>query len=1300
MPPPQKGEWPTWQFGPTGIIGMKNAGGDAGDQIRVIAIAKGSPADGRVLPGDVLLGVHGKRFSLGGSMNRLTGDAIIEAETEAGKGLLTVLLWRDRNWLQRTGKEDVFGVDIETMFKEAQGAATDDVYEWEDDTGKAKATKAMAFDKYPIDGVYTNITLQLEVMGTYSDTSPWDCPVVAKVRDNALKVIAERMKPVTRGRQGGDWPDVLALVASGKPEYVKLAKDWVHRQDKLCHDMDYKVTINDVTYRGMQSWHHGFGYLEMAIYYDATGDEFILPEVRKRAICAALGQNGGGSWGHTFAFPEFNGGMLHRNNPGYGAMNNAGGRCFFLLCLAKKAGIEHPEIDAAIARARRFFGTFVDKGCIPYGYHSPWPSDDSNGKNYGPAYAFYTLGEKYKAKYFSMHSAHASFTRRGGHGSATLWYYTPLSAHMAGPAAVQAYMRNMRYFYTLSRCHDGSFVFLGEQSGIGGRGMRNATAYVTMHLSRPLEQLIITGKNADPNFYMTDEELNELLISARGSDAGGQIQDPVLLAKIGKPWNERGTDELIDMLDHYFPNMRRALASELGKRYAAGEQDIVSKLVPLLANEEDRMRDGACKALSACGKDAVLAHMSKMVVLLKDEAEFVRMQAVASIGEATEPGDKGRELAVLKCIVDDHPQITADNGNVRTASKAVLLPWKKKQNDGPTTLLTTSPFKAGYDEDLVRRALERIVTMDPQGHVPGTWDKEALLKLAGPVTFSAEELQVNDAMFGGARKKEAQALLSKHGYREATEGNASNLRKRALLERSRRVGTTFKDAYITPAMVKKAPGLFKPYLDALYLWQLDDPTHTLSEGTGKGLPPITTPLNLLIEIIEKDNSTSMLPSIRPDVEKMFQDELMAAGGSEAQIALCRKELEDIDRKNFFRKMAAMSHLEQKLGLEAVNDISPFLGHEQWRIEKHANDLAVRLVKNGAGPRLIQLYDEAQARVSGLTGNWNAAGILAALAEAEHKPALETARAALKHHDPVVRCAAIQAVFKIGGDPELKTVFAFIRSTAQEREDFHGAEEALLSKKSDLEHVKRVSGAAITLLPQSPAPIRRSLAWVLGQFGGSENLAAIEKAASASEDARDIAELVRALAYSPDRSASSNMLTLVKAGNMQRDAVAQLGVHRMVGRNGWSEVDDKERVSFGRQILNLKYDGKLISFFGRVHTASSLQLLFDVMQKGGSSGGRQDSTSIACMSLIECAEGIENPSKADSELAATVLANVVEYIEVTHLRGGYKVKVIDHIAAGIYATWQGLQARAGQALLKFHKPKEKVIPTFNDVDLDI
>lgn len=1280
LPPPGKDGPSLWNMGATGVIGIKN-GGNAGDQVQVVSIYPGSPAEGKIFPGDVLLGVAGKLFVVGGDINVIAGDAIIKAEEEAGKGILPLNLWRDRNWVKRAAPKDVFGVDMDQLFKEA-AASNNEIYEWQGEKEQKASVAKMSFDKFPIDGVMTNITLQLRVMGTYSETSPWDCPVVQKVREEALKLLAAEATAGKKKKRGIDWPTVLALVASGKPEYVQLAKEWVHTQ-RFETNMNSRVSIVPA---GMQSWHHGFVGLEMALYYDATKDPYILPEVRVWAVRAAMGQSGGGSWGHTFAFPEFNGGMLHGVNPGYGGMNNAGSRCFFLMTLARKAGITHPELDAAIFKASRFFSTYIDKGCIPYGDHSPWPSDDSNGKNYGVAYAFYTLGRKYEGQYFSMCSAHAAFSRRGGHGSPTLWYYTPLSANIAGPRATQASMRNMRPFYTLSRRHDGTFVFLGEQApGISGsgHGMRNPTATVALHLSAPLKQLTITGKDADEKFWMNDKELNELLVSARG-----QVTDKTLLEKIGKPWPERSSDELITLLGHFYPVTRRNIANELGKRYVAGEKALLAKILPLLASPDARIREGACRTLAACGADPVIENLSKVVAMLKDEKEFVRMVAAQTIGGATQPGDPKREVALLQSAGEDYLGITMDHGNVRNVVKDIFFSKPRRGEKVQPSLLNTAPFKAGYDEDVVRLGLEKIVTMDPQGMTPGGWDREALLKLAGPIVFAAEELQINDAMFGGGRKSSAQSLLRKHGYREAADGDAANLAKRSLLSRDMRLKVTYKDAFLTPTLVKQAPGLYRDRLDDLHLWLQESPVTVLLEKTGKDNPPILTPLNELVALVENDKSGKTLPSIEPDVEAMFKTELARAGDATAQLKLCRKELENPGRKNYFRKMFALNHLTQSLGVKALDEVSLFLGHEHSRLRNRAEALTIELVKQGAGPQLIELFKASTAKESGLLGNRQAAGMLAALVKAQQKAALPVAQAALKHPDPVVRRATVQAVFALGGDAELKTVMAFL-SQAQETDDFEGFEQAILTRRDDPQHVKRVSEQARALLDASRAGQRRSLAYILGQFGGVENIAALQKAAGATQTPTEVRDVILALAFSPDRSADGVLIQLAKQDKNLRDVVAANSVYRMVGRNGAGDVTDTQRMDFAEPMLKIKPDTKLIAYLGKIYTGRAVKALFDVMKLGN--------TEDAVKAIINAADNMEKKPEADRAMAAEALTSVIEYIEVTRVRGGYAAHTDKDEK---YAEWKTTQAEAGRALLKVHKPKAAPIPTFNDKDLDL
>ncbi|MFO7822082.1 MAG: DUF6288 domain-containing protein [Lentisphaeria bacterium] len=1270
----------TWNMGPTGIIGVKN-GGMAGDQVRVLTVMPGSPAEGHVKPGDVILGVGGKDFKVGGHLGRDVANAIIEAEEPENKGILKMHIWRDRNWGSRNNAKEMSGLDIEELFKKAEEDA--DLYKWKDEKEKAVAATSQAYDEYPIDGVELKITLQLTVMGTYSDTSPWDCPVAAKIRENAWKLLATKLTPDKRGRTRGRWIDAIALVASGKPEYRKLVHDWARKQ-KICRDMDVEPRIQDLSYKGMQSWYHGFAPLEMAIYYDATGDEYVLPELRKRAIRVAKGQNRGGSWGHTFAFPSFNGGELHGRNPGYGAMNNAGTRCFFLLTLAQKAGIEHPEIDLAIKRASRFFGTYVDKGCIPYGFHAPGASsDDSNGKNYGAAYAFYVLGKKYEAKYFSMLSAHASFTRRSGHGSPTLWHYTPMSANIAGPRGARAAMRNMRWFYTLARRHDGSFVMQGEQAGIGGKPSRSPTATYVMYYSAPFKQLVTTGKDADESFWFTDEELEELLISARP-----QIGDPALLERIGKAWKERATDELFDLLDHWYPNKRRAVAKELSKRYKAGEKNIAPRLGKLLDSEEARYRDGALFALMNCNDDVLKKALPKIKELLNDPAEFIRMRAVSALAKATEPDDPERQRLLLQAAAEDYPGMSTDVANVRTAVKKALF-----GGGSGTTKLHTAPFETGLDKDLVRTGLEKIVIMDPGGIVPFGWNKGTVTQLAGPIVYVAEEKQFNDAMFGGARTKAARKKLESLGVREMVECDLINTMKHSRLERDLARTVTFVHSryrakygrYMNPALAEKFPGAYREFLPELRQVLQDKPLTAVIAGEDR----LAVPLGDLIHAIETNKESQPMPSLADKVNAMFKQELDDCADSAEKIALCREELENPDRKNYFRMTAAMSSLVDILGPEkAVKDLIPYFGHQQWRVRRHARVLGLEVIKKGFGKAMIAAVDAA-------TGE-HAAAILMILADAGVDAARKPAREALQHNDPVVRKAAIETLAVLGGEKVLPQVFAFM-AQATDPDDLRGCEQALLSHTGEENWNRRVSKKATAMLPNSTRKTRRLLYWVLAQIGGAENLATLKNAAVQAagpnenkDDKKEFNDIAIALSYSPDRDADNVFLTLARKNGRKKQLIAKHSVRRMVtGPDDIGHVSDDTKLDLAVPLVKMTHNRSLISYMGQIHRGRCVKALSEIMKKGAA-----ETTAPA---IIAAAEGMQETSAKERKTAAEALRNVIEYIEVTRLRGG----ISEHMEkTDRYLFWKNYQTRAGKILLKLDKPEEAPMPGFDDMDLDL
>jgi len=1253
-----------WTLGPSGIAGIF-PGGFPGDQFRVKATLKGSPSEGRFLPGDVLIGMNGKKFQAGGHLGHVIGTGIIEAEREANEGKISFLVWRDQNYLARTGKKDVVGVDIDKLFEKARD--DNSLYEWKAE--EEQKEEAKGFGEFPVDPVNLEIDLTLPTFPDYSDTAPYDCPKTAKILEAAWQVLEKKFiaEPGNKRSGRGGIMEALALVASGRPEHRKLVYDWVRgphgRQwhpPKVPAGEMFKPNYRG--YKGMQSWHHGYTGLNCALYYEATGDNFVLPALRKYAIDAALGQSGGGSWGHTFAYPSFNGGEFHLMNPGYGAINAAGNRCFFLITLAKTLGVEHPEIDAAIKRAHRFFGSYVDQGCIPYGDHSAYGSDDSNGKNTGVAFSMKLLGDKYGAKYFANLSSHCAFTRRGGHGHDYHGNWSSWAATLCGPEVRIMNERNLRWRRTLCRMFDGSFVYHSPTSGNRG-ALRDPTATEILHQAVIYKQTLITGKDLDEDLFFTDEEMDQLLASARP-----QFKEPVLLERAGTPWKERSTDEVFKLLNIFYPKARRYVGQELARRYQAGEKEIAPRLLALFESEDARFREGACKALAGCGDDVVLGALSKIVKLLDDPKDFVRIAAVNVISKTEQ--NKETQLAILGATVAEPRQVAPNS--VRNASQTALF--------AKATELGTKPFESGFDEELVRQAIEDVLTLDPvggRGFVAsriGVWDQETIVKIAGPLTFAAEEEQVVEQMFAN-RCEPAQGMLAQFGYREAIEGTAHRLRKIAAVPRHIRAFVGYKRNLMDPVAVAKTPGAFQEYLGEMGTVLIDKPLQTVTRIEGKN--KIIIPLIKLYEMIAASGKPLAQPSIAPDVSAMFQEKLDGLQGTGAKIKLCRAELQDPARKNYFRKMAAMDYLKDTLGTDALEYLVPYLAHDYWRLREHSQGAALELVTIGGEQTLADIFSRTENPQA-------AAGILEVLSKSESDLGMELAKKGLSNKEAVVRAAAVKALFALGGREMLATVLAHLEKSTTP-EELRGCEEALLSARDQADHVSLVQAAMIKMLPEAGGDLRESLYHLLGQFGNSPALAVLEEAAQ-TDSVTELEMIVRALSYSPAREADQLMLKLAALDKHSARIVGEQAYRRMVvGPKGFGDVTNAERLDFAEPMVRLAMDRRLIDFLSNIPEARTLRTLMYCLRNGVPS---------AAASLVTCAESMEGLSSKDGKIAAKALRDVIEYIEVTHLRGGVEGKDFRE-----YPVWKSLQARAGKVLLKVYKPEAAPIPAFDPLDLE-
>lgn len=161
-----------WTLGPTGLRGWvwswKGQTTDA-RQILITEEAPGSPADGRVKAGDVILGIHGKPFA--DDARRVLAESITEAEARDGR--LDLLCWSD--------------------------------------------------------GVSREVAVRLPVLGKYSGTAPYDCPKSKRILEQGCAAIVRSGFRNPRGVIDVSIPNdlkALALIAGGNPDHLPAAAEY------------------------------------------------------------------------------------------------------------------------------------------------------------------------------------------------------------------------------------------------------------------------------------------------------------------------------------------------------------------------------------------------------------------------------------------------------------------------------------------------------------------------------------------------------------------------------------------------------------------------------------------------------------------------------------------------------------------------------------------------------------------------------------------------------------------------------------------------------------------------------------------------------------------------------------------------------------------------------------------------------------------------------------------------------------------------------------------------------------------
>jgi hypothetical protein len=223
----------TQHMGPTGITGMI-----AGERaFNIKSVAKGSPADGKLWPGDQVVGAGQIPF-----LKRVRFEfaaAVAQAQTEKNKGELVLMVRRKAG-----GKQ------------------------------------------------LQRVTLQLGMIGpdTFNATAPYNCPKTDALITAAADHIASKKE------YGGLSVGLLGLLATGEEKYIKVVRDALH-EEKQPEDTNALVNKSG----SYVAWFWGYKMLVLTEYHLLTGDKYVLPAIRMYAEGIASGQDAAGLWGHQMA---------------------------------------------------------------------------------------------------------------------------------------------------------------------------------------------------------------------------------------------------------------------------------------------------------------------------------------------------------------------------------------------------------------------------------------------------------------------------------------------------------------------------------------------------------------------------------------------------------------------------------------------------------------------------------------------------------------------------------------------------------------------------------------------------------------------------------------------------------------------------------------------------------------------------------------------------------------------------------------------------------------------------------------
>ena len=757
-------------------------------QLQVLEVDKGSPADGNLEVGDVILGADGTGAAKvplfkGADWAMIPiADAITEAEAR-NPALLKLLVWRK---------------------------------------GETKT-----------------VTIELETLGRYSETAPYNCEKSKRILRKGVKAFYESDKPDKAGF------GVLCLLAADDPtnpdndKYQARAKAWAHQIE-----------------HGGSPWFSGPKLMALSEYYMKTKDESIFPKLVQQAEYHANGVSWFGTAGHRWCEKQPDGSGNGRI-AGYGPITCSGALGYLGLSLARKAGVKSPVVEASHKAQRIFFGHYAFRGGMGYGEH-PYgiggAGNDYNGKQAMSGLAIgMDEGREEKAKYFTRMATLATYSRRqyahGGSYFGQVWH--PIGATQGGMKAANLQFREIRWHLDLKRRWDNTRIH--DSSNCERYKDFGYAATALIFYAAPLKQLYITGRGRKESLEFTDAEFAEVL-ETKQFDA-----------------SKATTKELVAALSRCQGLLRSAAADELARRVKEKPDSpewpaLIDQLLALATDGEagPTGRAGACCVLLKIkdrSNDAVTAMKNAeiaktMATLLKDPDAYVRFAGVRVLQKLDPEAVRPHVDEILDAVVaTGRPTFPLDEEDP--------LQWAHGAMGELLFKRVLDKSIDGVDRAKLIPAIRSLLKTPNGGsrgattHVLSKLTKEETLAIADVLVDNIRVPPPGNAMGGGGAVSNSQSTLAKHLFEEALPLSAYYGPQAALKNK-------IPQKYGKAALNIQAAEVFLQAVGDQILIQAID-AQGVVDGIEKGAMPDKLYKLKRIDAIKAANATLKLPAVKTEL---------------------------------------------------------------------------------------------------------------------------------------------------------------------------------------------------------------------------------------------------------------------------------------------------------------------------------------------------------------------------------------------------------------------------------------------------